>query len=92
VICELFKLDPLKIKLYPELVELLASQKARLTYEIEIRKAGSTKRITRVSSRNTTTVRKLSPGRYTVRYRVVATKGSKKIQSRTSPAASISLS
>jgi hypothetical protein len=92
IVCEEFSLDPLKIKNYPELVELLASSKARLTYSIDIRKVGSSKRITRVSTRNSVTVRKLTPGRYTVRYSVIATKGNKRIQSRVSPRASITLS
>jgi ribosomal protein L14 len=92
IVCEKFALDPLKIKNYPELVELLASSKARLTYSIDIRKAGSSKRTTRVSTRNSVTVRKLTPGRYTIRYSVIATKGSKRIQSRMSPGASITLS
>ena len=92
VVCEQFGLDSSLIKENPDLVDFLASKKARLTYAVEIRKSGSKTRITRTSSRNVVTVRKLTPGSYTVRYRVVATKGKKKIQSRVSPRASITLS
>jgi hypothetical protein len=68
-----------------------AARKGKISYEIEIRKAGSQQRINRVISRNTTTIRKLSPGRYSVRYRVTGTLGAKKVQSRISPRATISL-
>jgi hypothetical protein len=61
---------------------------ARIRYEVEIRKAGSKQRISRVSSRNVITVRKLAAGSYRVRYRVTATKGKKTIRSKTSPPAS----
>ncbi len=63
----------------------LAAAGARIKYEVEIKKAGSKQRITRVSSRNTVTVRKLTAGSYTVRYRVTATKGKKTIRSKFSP-------
>jgi hypothetical protein len=63
----------------------LASKGIRVRYEVEIRKAGSKQRITRVSSRNVVTVRKLEPGKYTVRYRVTATNGKKTIRTRQSP-------
>ncbi len=92
ITCEKFTIGSSLFKSIPELVELLASGKARLTYAVDIRKAGSSKRITRVSSRNVVTVRKLSPGSYTVRYRVVATKGRQQIQSRLSPKVTIKLS
>lgn len=69
----------------------LASKAAKLRYHLEIKKAGSAKRITRILSRNTTTIRKLSPGRYTIRYKVVATKGKKTIQSRLSSGATVTL-
>lgn len=92
VVCEQFGLNSSLIKENPDLVEFLASKKARLTYAVEIRKSGSKTRITRTSSRNVVTVRKLTPGSYTVRYRVVATKGKQKIQSRLSPRQSITLS
>jgi hypothetical protein len=72
-------------------VEALAAKGVRIRYEVEIRKAGSKQRITRTSSRNVVTVRKLEPGRYTVRYRVAATKGQKTIRSRSSPPASITI-
>lgn len=92
VLCELFRLDPSVFRSSADLVELLARKKARLSYVVEIRKAGSRKRITRVSTRNAVTIRKLAPGRYNVRYRVVATRGKRRIQSRVSPQATITLS
>jgi hypothetical protein len=70
-----------------DLLAMVASG-ARIKYEVEIRKSGSKQRINRVSSRNVVTVRKLTAGSYTVRYRVAATKGSKTIRSKTSPTAS----
>jgi hypothetical protein len=91
VVCELFRLDPSVFKSSDELVELLAKKKARLTYVVEIRKAGSNKRTTRISTRNIVTIRKLTPGRYNVRYKVVATRGKKQIQSRVSPRTTITL-
>lgn len=89
VICELFKLGSKVFQNAEELAELLASKKARLSYSLEIQRAGSKKRLTRVSSRNTVTVRRLTPGSYTVRYKVVAIQGSKKIESRFSPRARV---
>jgi|GEM_PF-1965815 len=73
-----------------DLLAMVASG-ARIKYEVEIRKSGSKQRINRVSSRNVVTVRKLSAGSYTVRYRVTATKGSKTIRSKTSPPASFKI-
>jgi hypothetical protein len=67
------------------------TSKGKITYHIDLRKEGSKKRITRVLSRNTTTIRKLTPGRYTLRYTVVATKGSKQVQSRQSPPANFTI-
>ena len=92
VICEKFSVDSALIKESPDMLELLASKKARLVYEVEIRKAASKTRITRTSSRNVVSVRKLSPGSYTVRYRVAAILGKKRIQSRLSPTTKIQLS
>lgn len=72
-------------------LEALATSKGKITYHIELRKEGSKKRINRVLSRNTTTIRKLTPGRYVLRYRVVATKGAKQVRSRVSPPANFTI-
>jgi Tol biopolymer transport system component len=69
----------------------LAANGVRVKYEVEIRKSGAKQRITRVSSRNVVAVRKLTPGKYTVRYRVTATKGKKTVRTRQSPPASITI-
>lgn len=61
-------------------VEARASQGAKIRYRLEVRKVASKRRIFRVLSRNTTTIRKLSPGRYSVRYRVTRTIGKRKPQ------------
>ena len=90
VFCQLFTLDP-ALGSKAEFLALAAAG-ARLTYAVEIRKAGSRQRITRTSSRNVVTVRKLEPGRYTVRYRVSAKVGKKTIKTRSSPPATIALS
>ena len=90
VFCQLFTLDP-ALGSKAEFLALAAAG-ARLTYAVEIRKAGSRQRITRTSSRNVVTVRKLEPGRYTVRYRVSAKVGKKTIKTRSSPPARIALS
>jgi hypothetical protein len=90
VFCQLFTLDP-ALGSKAEFLALAAAG-ARLTYAVEIRKAGSRQRITRTSSRNVVTVRKLDPGRYTVRYRVSAKVGKKTIKTRSSPPATIALS
>jgi hypothetical protein len=80
------RVDPrLFEKLKKKDLAALASKGIRVRYEVEIRKAGSKQRITRVSSRNVVTVRKLEPGKYTVRYRVTATNGKKTIRTRQSP-------
>lgn len=90
IICQPFTLD--ERYLSKDEVAALATTRARIQYGIEIRKAGSRRRITQVSSRNVVTVRKLEPGRYTVRYRVIAQVKKKTIRSRVSPPASIVLS
>ena len=68
-----------------------ASSKARLQYSLEIRKSGSKQRILRTSSRNTVTVRKLTPGSYTVRYRVVRTSGKTVTKTKYSPKGSLTI-
>jgi hypothetical protein len=72
-------------------VGAMAASGARIRYEVEIRKAGSKTRITRTSSRNVVTVRKLEPGRYTVRYRISASKGKRTIRSRQSTPTTITI-
>jgi len=52
-----------------------------LAYNLEVRKVGSKQRIFRTISRNSTTINKLSPGRYSIRYRVTKTKGKVVIKS-----------
>jgi|GEM_PF-2103676 len=68
-----------------------ASSKARLQYALEIRKSGTKQRILRTSSRNTVTVRKLAPGSYTVRYRVVKTSGKTVTRTKYSPKGSLTI-
>jgi hypothetical protein len=50
-------------------VQALAAPGTRIRYREEIAKAGSRNRDTRINSRNSTTIRKLDPGRYVVRKR-----------------------
>jgi hypothetical protein len=68
-----------------------ASSTARLEYRVEVRKSGSQQRQFRVVSRNTVTIRKLTPGRYTVRYRVIRNVGGKSTKTRYSPKASVEI-
>lgn len=60
-----------------------------LKYSLEVRKVGARQRIQRLTSRNSATINRLSPGRYSVRYRVIATKGRKTIRSKFSPKTSL---
>jgi hypothetical protein len=71
--------------------EAQASKSARVRYSIEIKNTASRKRITRVTSRNTATIRKLAPGRYTVRYRVSKTLGKKTTKTQFSPTTSLEI-
>jgi hypothetical protein len=52
-----------------------------LKYNLEVRKVGTKQRIFRTVSRNSTTINKLSPGKYSIRYRVSKTVGKKVIRS-----------
>jgi hypothetical protein len=90
IVCQPFTLD--ERYLSKDEIAALATARARIKYGVEIRKAGSRRRITQVSSRNVVTVRKLEPGRYTVRYRVSAQVKKKTIRSRVSPSTTIILS
>ena len=82
----------LNLMLFREVkLNALATSKPRLTYEIDMRKLSSRVRINRVISRNTTTIRRVAPGRYTIRYRAIGTKGRKTIKSRYSPNANLSV-
>lgn len=51
-------------------VESLASASARLQYHLEIRKVGSRQQIFRTLSKNKAVINRLTPGRYSIRYRV----------------------
>jgi hypothetical protein len=68
-----------------------AVRRGKISYQVEIRKAGSKNRITRIISRNTTTIRKLTPGRYSVRYKVIGVRGTVRAESRFSPRTTITL-
>jgi hypothetical protein len=70
----------------------ILAAKGRVSYEYDLKKTGAKFRVKRIASRNTTTIRKLSPGRYTLRYRIIATKGKKTVRSRFSPTRDIVLS
>jgi hypothetical protein len=64
----------------------------RVRYRIEIRKRGSRQKIIRIRRRNRATIRRLAPGRYVIRYRVIARKGQREIRSRYSPRKTIVIS
>lgn len=76
---------------YRDDVSALASSKTKLTYDLKIKKTGSSLRINKILSRNTTTIRKLSPGRYTVRYRVIKTTGKQVSRTGFSPTTAIEI-
>ncbi|MFN5063208.1 MAG: hypothetical protein ACK5GN_10210 [Pseudomonadota bacterium] len=76
---------------YQSKASALAESSARLTYSLEIRKSGAKQRIFRTSSRNTVTVRKLAPGSYTVRYRVIKTSGRTVTKTQYSPKGSLQI-
>jgi hypothetical protein len=61
----------------------------RVNYDVEIRKVGSRNTIRRTITKNRLTISRLTPGRYSVRYRASATKGRKTIRSGYSPKAAI---
>lgn len=68
------------------------SAAARVRYSATIKENSTRKRIQLVTARNRVTVRKLSPGRYTVRYRVSSPKpGGGTIQSKYSPKAPMTI-
>lgn len=65
---------------------------ARVRYSVTIKENSTRKRIQLVTAKNRVTVRKLSPGRYTVRYRVSSPKpGGGTIQSKYSPKAPMTI-
>ena len=72
--------------------EIYSSAKNRVRYQIEIRKRGTRQRTIRIQRRNRATIRRLSPGRYTIRYRVRARSGDREIRSRYSPRKTIVIS
>lgn len=66
-----------------------AATKIQVKYELEIRKIGSRDVTRRTLTRNRVTISRLTPGRYSVRYRATATKGRRTIRSGYSPKASL---
>jgi hypothetical protein len=68
-----------------------ATSSTKLQYNVEIRKSASRDRVFRTTSRNSTTVRKLTPGKYTVRYRVTKTVGKTTSKSKYSPKTNIEI-
>jgi hypothetical protein len=72
-------------------VSASASTSSKLQYSVEIRKSASRDRVFRTTSRNSTTVRKLTPGKYTVRYRVSKTVGKTASKSKYSPKTTIEI-
>ena len=62
------------------------TQATRIRYRTVVQKTtGRRERILRITTRNQVTIRRLSPGRYTVRYRVTGTTSSGNISTRFSP-------
>lgn len=64
-----------------------SATKIGVKYQLELRKIGSRNVIRRTLTQNRITISKLSPGRYSIRYRATATKGRKTIRSGYSPKA-----
>jgi len=52
--------------------------KSTITYELQLARAGSKKRIKVIATKNRVTIRALPPGTYQVKYRAIATVGKKK--------------
>jgi hypothetical protein len=66
-----------------------AATKIKVAYNLEIRKIGSRNTILRTILRNRITIARLTPGRYSIRYRASATKGKKTVRSGYSPKTNI---
>jgi hypothetical protein len=66
-----------------------AATKIKVAYNVEIRKVGSRDTLRRTVTRNRITISRLTPGRYSIRYRASATKGRKTVRSGYSPKANI---
>jgi hypothetical protein len=58
-----------------------ASSSTKITYNLEIRKVGSRQQTFRTLTRNRVTISRLSPGKYSIRYRVTKTSGRTSIKS-----------
>ncbi len=84
---QLFDLDTSAFR--SQEVSAAASSKVRIKYQLEIRKAGSKQQILRTISKNKVTINKLSPGRYSIRYRALGLYRKKTIRSKYSPKASL---
>lgn len=70
----------------------LRATTGKVRYSVEIQNKTTRKRIRLVTTRNRVTVRKLSPGRYTVRYRASASgPGGKVVKSKYSPKAPMTI-
>ena len=88
--CEEFEIDLSQFGVQSN--ELSATAEGRLRYRIELRKRGSRQKIVRNRRRNSSTFRRLDPGRYVVRYRVIARRGSETVRSRYSPRTTLDIS
>lgn len=88
--CEEFEIDLSQFGVQSN--ELSAAAGGRLRYRIELRKRGSRQKIVRNRRRNSSTIRRLDPGRYIVRYRVIARRGSETVRSRYSPRTTLDIS
>lgn len=62
-------------------VRALASSSTKIRYSLEIRKVGSRQQTFRTLTRNRVTISKLSPGKYSIRYRASKTSGRTTIKS-----------
>jgi hypothetical protein len=64
----------------------------KIKYSLEIRKVGSRQQVFRTLTRNRVTISKLSPGKYSIRYRVTKTSGKTTIKSGYSAKQSLDIS
>ena len=87
LVFQLFELDTSAFR--SQEVTATASSQVRIKYQLEIRKAGSRQQTLRTISKNKVTINKLSPGRYSIRYRALGIYKKKTIRSKYSPKASL---
>lgn len=87
LVFQLFELDTSAFR--SQEVTATASSQVRIKYQLEIRKAGSRQQTLRTISKNKVTINKLSPGRYSIRYRALGLYKKKTIRSKYSPKASL---